>query len=68
MLFFLVLHDVVVPDTGSPIVSMGELLTYAELEIRFGGEHGMDNVMLHAVAASNREAALRTVSALAEQI
>ena len=68
MLFFLVLHDVAVPDTGSPIVSMGELLTYAELEARFMGDHGMDNVMLHAISAPDHASALEIVSALAEQI
>ena len=68
MLYFLVLHDVVVPDTLEPIVSMGELLTYPQLSERFTGDHGMDNVVVHSVSAPDREAALEIVAALAEQI
>ena len=67
MLFFLVLHDVVVPDTLEPIVSMGELLTYRQLYIRFDGDF-MDNLVAHVISAPDREAAIEIVAALAEQI
>ena len=68
MLYFLALQGVAYPDTLEPIVSMGELLTYAELCARFMGEHGMDNLITHVISAPNREEALKIVSALAEQI
>ena len=67
MLFFLVLHDVVYPDTLAPIVSAGELLTYPELSARFEGDF-MDNLITHVIHAQNRAEALKIVADLAEQI
>ena len=68
MLFFLVLHDVEVPDTQEPIVAAGELLAFAELEARFSGGHGMDNVITHVISAPNRAEALKIVAALVDQM
>lgn len=68
MLFFLVLHDVVYPDTLEPIVAAGELLTYSQLSERFDGGSGMDNLIAHAISAPDHASALEIVSALAEQI
>ena len=67
MLFFLVLHDVVYPDTLEPIVAAGELLTYPQLLARFDGDF-MDNLVAHVISAPGRASALEIVSALAEQI
>ena len=66
MLFFLVLHDVTMPDTGVPVVTAGELLTYQQLVARFGGDF-MDNLITHVISASDRAEALRIVAALADQ-
>ena len=67
MLFFLVLHDVVYPDTLEPIVAAGELLTYPQLSLRFDGDF-MDNLVAHVISAPDRIHALGIVAALAEQI
>ena len=68
MLFFLVLHDVVVPWPKSNILTEGELLTYDQLQTRFSGDHGMDNVIVHAIEAKTRVEAMKIVEALADQI
>lgn len=64
MLFFLVLHDVTMPDTGVPIVTAGELLTYAQLWARFNGDF-MDNLITHVISAPDRAEALKIVAVLA---
>ena len=66
MLFFLVLQDVEMPDTGAPIVAAGELLTYQQLAARFDGDF-MDNLITHVIGASDKTEALRIVAALADQ-
>ena len=68
MLFFLALHDVVYPDTLEPIVAAGELLAFAELEARFAGGHGMDNVITHVIHAQSRAEALKIVADLVDQM
>lgn len=64
MLFFLVLHDVTMPDTNIPIVTAGELLTYTQLATRFDC---MDNLITHVISAPNRTEALKIVAVLADQ-
>ena len=66
MLFFLVLHDVTMPDTGVPIVTAGELLTYPQLVARFGGDY-MDNLITHVISAQSHTEALKIVAVLADQ-
>ena len=67
MLFFLVLQDVEMPDTGVPIVTAGELLTYQQLTTRFEGDY-MDNLITHVISAPDRAEALKIVAALADQV
>ena len=64
MLFFLVLQDVEMPDTGAPIVAAGELLTYQQLATRFDD---MDNLITHVISASDKAEALKIVAVLADQ-
>ena len=64
MLLFLVLHDVTMPDTGVPIVTAGELLTYQQLTTRFDC---MDNLITHVISAPNLTEALKIVAVLADQ-